>query len=90
MSAALSVRASHGRSLVADEIKVRWPRETARSGEWPHTSLKRPRERRDETHRLLADGIDPAAKKKAERAAIADTFSALAREYLDTKRDSTI
>jgi integrase len=57
-------------------------------GEWPHTSLKRARERREEAHRLLADGIDPAAKKKAERAAIADTFSALAREYLDTKRDS--
>ena len=35
-------------------------------------------DRRDEAHRLLADGIDPAAKKKAERAAIADTFCALA------------
>jgi integrase len=57
-------------------------------GEWPYTSVKRARERRDEAHRLLADGIDPAAKKKAERAAIADTFSAIAREYLDTKRDS--
>jgi hypothetical protein len=57
-------------------------------GEWPHTSLKRARDRRDEAHRLLADGIDPAAKKKSERAAIADTFCALAREYLDTKRDS--
>jgi len=57
-------------------------------GEWPHTSLKRARQRRDEAHRLLADGIDPAAKKKAERVAIADTFSALAQEYLDTKRDS--
>lgn len=39
-------------------------------GEWPHTSLKRARERRDEVRRLLADGIDPAAKKKAERQAI--------------------
>lgn len=57
-------------------------------GEWPHTSLKRARERRDEVRRLLSDGIDPAAKKKAERQAIADTFSALAREYLDTKRTS--
>jgi len=33
-------------------------------GEWPHTSLKRARERRDEAHRLLAYGIDPAAKKR--------------------------
>ena len=57
-------------------------------GEWPHTPLKRARERRDEVRRLLADGIDPAAKKKAERQAIADTCSALAREYLDTKRSS--
>jgi hypothetical protein len=29
-------------------------------GEWPHTSLKRARERRDEVRRLLADGIDGA------------------------------
>jgi integrase len=57
-------------------------------GEWPHTSLKRARERRDEVRRLLADGVDPAAKKRAERQAIADTFSALAKEYLDTKRSS--
>jgi len=34
-------------------------------GEWPHTSLKGACERRDEAHRLLADGIDPAEKKKA-------------------------
>ena len=57
-------------------------------GEWPHTSLKRARERRDEVRRLLADGIDPAAKKKSERRAITETFSAVAREYLDTKRSS--
>lgn len=57
-------------------------------GEWPHTSLKRARERLEQARKLLASGIDPAAKKKAERQAIADTFSALAREYLDTKRSS--
>jgi len=57
-------------------------------GEWPHTPLKRARERRDEVRRLLADGIDPAAKKKAERRAITDTFSALAWEYLKSKSSS--
>ena len=43
-------------------------------GEWPHTSLKRARERLEQARKLLADGIDPGAKKKAERQAIADTF----------------
>ena len=43
---------------------------------------------REGLRRLLADGVDPAAKKKAQRQAIADTFSALAKEYLDTKRSS--
>jgi integrase len=57
-------------------------------GEWPHTSLKRARDRLNEARQLLADGIDPAAKKKAEREAVADTFAALAKEYLDTKRSS--
>jgi integrase len=38
-------------------------------------SLKRARERRDEVRRLLADGIDPAEKKKSERRAITHTFA---------------
>lgn len=51
-------------------------------GQYPDVSLKRAREKRDEARTLVADGIDPSAKKKAERKASADTFDAIAREWL--------
>jgi integrase len=57
-------------------------------GAYPDVPLKRAREKRDEARRLIADGIDPSAQKKAERQASADTFSALASEYLQVKRSS--
>lgn len=50
-------------------------------------SLKRAREKRDEARSLVADGIDPAAKKKADRLASADTFAAIAAEYLELRRE---
>ncbi|MEO6969195.1 MAG: integrase arm-type DNA-binding domain-containing protein [Rhodanobacteraceae bacterium] len=50
-------------------------------GVFPDVSLKQARERRDEARKLLADGIDPGEKRKAERVADADTFEAVAREW---------
>jgi hypothetical protein len=44
-------------------------------------SLKLARERRDELRRELASGVDPSAKRKVERAATADSFGAVAREW---------
>lgn len=35
----------------------------------------------DDAGKLLADGIDPGAKRKAEMKADADTFKALVREW---------
>ena len=55
-------------------------------GAYPDVSLIRAREKRDEARRLLADGIDPAAKRKAEKLATADTFRAVAEEFL-TQRE---
>lgn len=55
-------------------------------GVYPDVPLKRAREKRDEARRLVADGIDPSAKRKAEKAALADTFEAVAREWLEMKR----
>jgi integrase len=55
-------------------------------GSYPDVSLKRARERRDEARRLLADGVDPSAKKKAEKLSQADTFAAIASEWLDLQR----
>lgn len=51
-------------------------------GTFPDVSLKRAREKRDEARTLLADGIDPGAKRKAEAAANPDTFAAIAREWM--------
>jgi integrase len=59
-------------------------------GVYPEVSLKRAREKRDEARRLLADGIDPSAERKAtqetQRVAHLGTFEAVAREWL--KRQS--
>jgi integrase len=52
-------------------------------GSYPDVPLKRAREKRDDARRLVADGIDPSAKRQAEKAAQVDTFEAIAREWLD-------
>ena len=57
-------------------------------GQYPDVPLKAARERRDEARRLLAASVDPSAKRKAERNACADTFEAIAREYLELKSKS--
>lgn len=51
-------------------------------GAYPDVGLKRAREKRDDARRLLADKIDPSLKRKSERAAQANTFEAIAREWL--------
>ena len=51
-------------------------------GVYPEVSLAKARERREDARRLLADQIDPSARKKAERLAQDDTFEAIAREWL--------
>lgn len=57
-------------------------------GVYPDVTLKRAREKRDEARELIADGIDPNVKRKAERAAQADTFEAVATEWLELQRKS--
>jgi integrase len=54
-------------------------------GVYPDVPLKRAREKRDEARRLVADKVDPSARRKAEKAALADTFEAVAREYIEMK-----
>jgi integrase len=51
-------------------------------GIYPDVPLADARERRDEARRLLAQGIDPSAHRKAERAALSDSFEAVALEWL--------
>lgn len=57
-------------------------------GAYPDVSLKRAREKRDDARKLVADGIDPSAKRRAERSAGANTFVAVADEWLMTKERS--
>jgi integrase len=58
-------------------------------GAFPDVSLRRAREKRDEARKLLADGIDPGERRKAAKAAsvaaAANSFEAVAREWLRRK-----
>ena len=56
-------------------------RNTLSFGTFPDVSLKQARERRDDARRLLADGIDPSNKRKAEAMADVESFEAIAREW---------
>lgn len=64
-------------------------RNTLSLGTFPDVSLRKARERREEARALVADGIDPSeqrqASKAASAAAAANTFEAVAREWLARK-----
>jgi integrase len=51
-------------------------------GAYPDVPLKRAREKREDARRLVADGVDPNAHRRAEESSRADTFEAIAREWL--------
>lgn len=55
-------------------------------GAYPDVPLKRAREKREDARKLVADGIDPNAKRRAEKSAHANTFEAVADEWLDLQR----
>ncbi|MFN8767303.1 MAG: tyrosine-type recombinase/integrase [Lysobacteraceae bacterium] len=59
-------------------------------GTYPDTSLAEAREKHAAARKLVAQGIDPSAQRKAEKAAgaerAANSFEAVAREWLAVKR----
>jgi integrase len=55
-------------------------------GAYPDVSLSLARERRDAARRLLAVGVDPASKRREEKAAKAATFRLVAAEFLEGRR----
>ena len=57
-------------------------------GAYPDVLLKRAREKRDDARRYVADGVDPSAKRRAERDASTNTFVAVADEWLLTKKNA--
>jgi hypothetical protein len=47
-------------------------------GPYPYVTLRRAREKREEARTLIVEGIDPAAKRKADKfAELVDTFEAV-------------
>ena len=54
-------------------------------GAWPAVTLADARQRRDEARKLVAQGIDPSAARKATKDADALTFEAIAREWLERR-----
>lgn len=59
-------------------------------GSYPAVTLRQARERRDQSRRLIADGIDPSAQRKADKSRQAleavNTFEAAAKTWLRTRR----
>jgi integrase len=51
-------------------------------GKFPDVSLAKARTRRDDARKLIADKTDPAVVKQTERTAEAETFKAIALEWL--------
>lgn len=52
-------------------------------GTYPDVPLKAARERCNKARKLIAAGVDPWVKRKAEKIVRADSFSAIAKEWLD-------
>lgn len=61
-------------------------------GAYPDVPLVRAREKRDEARSLIADGVDPADHKKAQKTAKADragnSFEVIAREWFEARKDN--
>lgn len=55
-------------------------------GSYPDVPLTTARERRDAARKLIASGVNPAAVKRAERAQQANTFEAIALEWLGKRQ----
>jgi integrase len=91
-AAAYKLRDGRGLYLLVQASDARWwrfdyrrpstkKRNTLSLSVYPDVSLKKVRERREEARKLLADGIDPGDNHKAQAAAGASTFEAVAREW---------
>src|SRR5258708_39718496 len=51
-------------------------------GVYPHVSLQQARALRDEARKAVANGVDPSAKRQAEKSSTTNSFEAVAREWL--------
>ena len=65
------------------DYRVHGKRKTLSFGVYPDVSLKAARVRRDDAREMVSAGIDPSAKRKAEKQAPENTFEAVAREWFE-------
>lgn len=72
----------NGRKGWRHAITVNGKETTLSYGNYPAVSLADARDKADETRRMLARGINPVAHRQAVKEARADTFEAIAREWL--------
>ena len=56
-------------------------------GKYPDVPLVLARERHSEARKLLATGVDPMAERKAEKAAVENSFQSIARLWLEHWQD---
>ena len=79
--------ATTGNRLWRMDYRFAEKRKTLALGMYPAVSLLKARQRRDKARELLADGIDPGAAKQeakqAQAAAMANTFEAVARDWME-------
>jgi integrase len=70
------------------KYRVRGREKLISLGSYADVTLKRAREKRDAARKLLADGIDPSVQRQAERAALAQSFEGVAKEWLELQTKS--
>jgi integrase len=59
-------------------------------GAWPDVDLEHARERCDAVRKDISKGVDPSAKRRAEKLAHAHTFEAVGREFLMNRCEGTL
>lgn len=86
---------ANGLYLIVTKTGSKWWRLRSRSGgkektwslgTYPTTSLKQARQKQAEMLAQIASGIDPGVARKAVQQTAADTFEALAREFMENNR----
>ncbi len=80
-----------GGKLWRYDYRFNGKRKTAALGQYPSVSLADARQRRDETKKLLANGQDPSAIKRAQKQVggdrTADSFEIIAREWFNSFKE---
>jgi len=69
------------------KYKFQGREKTISLGAFPEVQITEARDHRDDYRRDLRHGIDPSAKRQAERYADGDTFRAVAEEWLGAQKD---